>query len=321
MYELPVWNTIGTVYRFIWTERMSWLKFAAVLVALSIVGPFLLLIPTLGLAGVLELISGGEPTAAQETTMGIGLGIVVLVFVVAYIALMITFMVAWHRHYLLDPRASSIRELFVWKRRHWLFFGRCVLLGILAIILFFAAAAVIGPILSPILGIFTGASSQPSFGSQMPTFSAGMFVAPLIFMAVLATVVLFFTCFLLLSLPSAAIEDREITLRNAVRLSKGNRFNMTWVIWFGSFLPFWGIPAVLQIVLLSAAISGHDDAFQQMGAMAEAQSTFTMTVVYPIFSTFFSMLGLAIGVSLLSASFRRLRDNVPLETPPEAPAA
>lgn len=301
MYKLPVWGTISTVYAFIWHERMAWLKFALVVLVLVLIGFVLMMLQVFGLSLVSD--------DAEGNSLGIVLSVLVLLIVLAYAALFLTFTVAWHRHYLLWPEPTSVRELFMWSRRHWVFLGRSLLIGLIGLVAFLAIGAVVATIAGPIF-------SQVIASEPQALFSITTFILLWVIQFVVLVLVLAVLAGLLLSLPAAAIEDSKIGLRNALSLSWGNRGRICGILTVGSLIPFHGTQAIIQVIVLNAIFGGAED---QFNAALEMAASPLLQIGLNFVSFFFSFLGIAIGVSLLTASYQQLRDNVPLEE--ETPVA
>jgi len=301
MYRLPVWGTVCTVYGFIWHERAAWLKFALATLVLVLIGFAIMMLLIYGLS----LIS----VDAEGNGLGIVLFVLIMLFFLAYAALFLTFTVAWHRHYLLWPEPTSVRELFMWSRRHWVFLGRSLLIGLIGLISYFVIGAVVTAIAGPL--IFQAFSSDPQ-----TLFSISTFLGLWIIQLVILVLVLAVLAGMLPSLPAAAIEDWVIGLRKALSLSWGNRWRICGVLILGSLIPFHGIQGIISLVVLNSVFSGAED---QFGAAMEMATSPLFQIGLNFVSFFFSFLGIAIGISLLTASYQQLRDNVPLET--ENPAA
>ena len=301
MYKLPVWGTVSTVYAFIWHERMAWFKFALALLTLVLIGFALMMLQVFGISLLSENAEGNGLVIVL-------LGLIILFFL-AYAALFLTFTVAWHRHYLLWPEPTSVRELFIWSKRHWVYLGRSLLIGLMGLIAFFAAGALILVFAVPLFSLEQGNDPQ-SF------FNIGAFIQLFLIQFATLALVLVVLAAWLPSLPAAAIEDHSIGLRNSMKLTWGNRWRIGGILIVGSFLPFYGLQAFIQILVLNAFFGGSSDPFQ---AAMELAASPLFQIGLNFVSFFFSFLGIAVGVSLVTASYQQLRDNVPLED--ETPAA
>ena len=124
MYKLPVWNTIGEAYRFIWGARGAWVNYA--------LGPILLLsfmrlLLTWLSFGSFDVDATGNASGTFQGVMSPGSNTgFALGFMIVNVAIYVSFAIAWHRHYLLGPEQTSAWELLSWKRRHWVFVGRAI---------------------------------------------------------------------------------------------------------------------------------------------------------------------------------------------------
>lgn len=299
MYKLPVWNTIGDTYRFIWAERGAWLNY--------ILGPVLVLslvsaaMPLLGFNPADTQSHDGIPVAAPIGSFFAVLAVSILLVLIIYIS----FLVAWHRRYLLGAQHSSARELLSWKRRHWVFIGRGIQLIFFTFLIYSIVALIVGLPVSLVVGF--PADGQMNEGT----------IARLISFVVFGWAIMLFVSVWLIGLtlmfPAAAVENRGFGIRKSMALAQRNRWRMFAIFLFGSVLPFFA----LQIVL--ATISFGIMFIVLSGASGTPELPFSVGLLLGIVSMAFYFLGVAIGVSLLSLIYQRLRDNVPPET--ETPSA
>jgi hypothetical protein len=179
----------------------------------------------------------------------------------------------------------------------------------MGLIAFFAAGALILVFAVPLFSLEQGNDPQ-SF------FNIGAFIQLFLIQFATLALVLVVLAAWLPSLPAAAIEDHSIGLRNSMKLTWGNRWRIGGILIVGSFLPFYGLQAFIQILVLNAFFGGSSDPFQ---AAMELAASPLFQIGLNFVSFFFSFLGIAVGVSLVTASYQQLRDNVPLED--ETPAA
>ena len=85
---------------------------------------------------------------------------------------------------------------------------------------------------------------------------------------------------------------------------------MIWVYIFGAILPVFVIQLLLFLALTGTAFMLMPD------ARAAADASFTRELLLSIASNTVYFVGIAIGVSMLSIMYKRLRENVPLENEP-----
>lgn len=298
MYKLPVWGTVSTVYGFIWHERMAWFKFALAILAIVLIGFALMVLQVFGLSVISDDMEGSG--------LGIVLFVLIMLFFLAYAAVFLTFTVAWHRHYLLWPEPTSVRELFMWSRRHWVFLGRSLLIGLIGVISYLVIGGAVSAIAGPF--IFQVFSADPQ-----TLFSIGTFIGLWAIQLIILVLVLALLAGFLPSLPAAAIEDWMIGLGTAMSLSRGNRLRICGVLILGSVFPFHGIQGIISLVVLNSMFSGAED---QIRVAMEMAASPLLQIGLNFVSFFFSFLGIAIGISLLTACYQQLRDNIPLESEP-----
>ncbi|MEP4379134.1 MAG: hypothetical protein ABJ215_14060 [Alphaproteobacteria bacterium] len=289
MYKLPVWQTIKDGLGFIWTEKRAWFDYALIPIIVATAAPMLLGLllvgtPIIGLASEAEINSLFQDLDFMFFA-AIALGVLVSVW------LYVAFAVAWHRRYLLGPQNTSARELIQWSRRHWIFVGR----GVGYFVLLAAAMIPLVFVLNLIL-----ASLIIALGP------AGPVLVPVIVFALFLFVVVQIVG-LSLAFPAAAIEDSELGLIAAWKLARGNRWRMCGIIVFGTIVPTFIIQLILLAIVSAILIA--------VGLTADTSVTPSIAalVIIELVSQAISFLGIAIGVSMLSIMYRRLRDNLPLD--------
>lgn len=298
MYTLQVWETIGDCYRFIWAERRAWFDYVlAPVVAISVI-PLLLMWAFLG---TFQLPLGPNGMPDFETSGGSIVAAMALIWLLMLV-IYVSFAVAWHRRFLLGPDVTSAGELFSWQRRHWAFVWRGVLVALLA----FAIAFAIGFAVSIVLGIV--GSILASGGNS----GAGLFLGGIAWIAM--TLVIFaLMAGPLLVFPATAVEDEEFTIRSGWQIASGNRWRMVGIYLFGAFIPVF----IIQI-LLALALGGGIMAMMDPESADTIHQSFSFGLVLNLISNAIYFLGVAIGVSMLSIMYRRLRDNVTLEQTPKS---
>lgn len=291
-YRLPVFETIGEGYRFLWGARGDWLNYA--------LGPILLvsLVPTL--AGYIAFARMGPD---GERMMGPHMAgpfvLLGLLAVIVIIAVFIAFAVAWHRRYLLGPERTSPREMISWSRRHWVFLGR----GVLYALLTMAVAFAISFVLAIPAAIIFGATMGQQGGNMPMAGGLGALVAWL------ATIVIVSILLIgpLLAFPAAAVEDYDFRLSTGWKVARGNRLRMFAVLFLGAGV----VPLVVQLAV-DFLLAGANLAAFPVSATDAGGTSLTLAFVTSLISQAVYFLGVAVGISLLSIMYRRIRDNVPL---------
>ncbi|MBO6784895.1 MAG: hypothetical protein JJ899_16715, partial [Alphaproteobacteria bacterium] len=221
------------------------------------------------------------------------------------IAVYITFAVAWHRRYLLGPDRTSPRELLTWKGRHWRFIWKGILIALLALLLMF----VLNLLISFPVGLMSGMADpgrmdEANLASSVGIFFAGYFITLLFVMALLAGP--------LLAFPAAAVEDREFGIRAGWRAANGNRWRMVGAYMFGAVIPVMIIQVILLVLLTGGLAMLGITFFPALGG------SISFGIVLNLIINVVYFFGIAIGVSMLSIMYERLRKNVPPEA--EAPS-
>ncbi len=294
MYKLPVWNTIGEAYRFIWAERGAWLNYAAVpfVVIGLLASGYLIFIQNIWGQQLL----GGPPLTPEQLALlpdRFHLGssgafwVAMAAVIVLYYVVYVTFAVAWHRRLLLGPGATSASEIFMWRKRHWQFVLRAVLAALLAMFVAF--------VISFVLGLLLAAIAPSSF---VLGFIVGIIIGLLTTLALVYVAPAF---------PAAAVEDFEIGLKRASDLASGNVWRMWAVFVFGLVIPFVIISIGFEIVLATAL--PPEVWLTSIGLIVLVSVAFQAV----------NFVGAAVGISLLSIMYRRLRDNVELKKKQMAP--
>jgi hypothetical protein len=293
MYKLPVWGTIGDAYRFIWSERRAWLDYA--------LGPILVLtlIPTVISLGVFGTVGFAAPLPApgQSPSHMFGVSAVIAFFAIYFVivATYIAFAVAWHRRYLLGPDATAPREIITWRRRHWRFLLRGIALALLAIFAGTIVAFIVAFPAGAILGTVGGGGAEIAAVRVVPLFITWLLVIAIMGLLFVGP---------LLAFPAAAVEDEGFGIAQGWMISRGNRWRMLAIYLAGSF-----IPALVLNLVLFALVAGLASLIDAPLAEGESPSL-TVAFVGALLTNAVYFLGVAIGVSLLSIMYRRLRDNV-----------
>jgi hypothetical protein len=293
MYKLPVWQTIKDGYSFIWAERRAWLGYALgpiLVIAALLVGIFTILGPNFIADPETFELSIGRGEIAQ-------IGAALAIFMVVNLIVYISFTVAWHRLFLIDSTMTSPRELLTWRKRHWIFLLRLILVALISMIM----AAIIGFLISLPTGIVVGIVGADSAN---PTFGLGALIG--IFFNWLAAIILTYVLLagLLLSFPAAAVEDDEVGFGAGWRMAKGNRWRMFAIVLVGAAIPTFILTLITALVVEGIAL----------GFEVAVGASITVQFVSELFGQAITFLGIAIGVSMLSIIYRRMRDNVPLDT-------
>ena len=297
MYKLPVTATIRETYRFIGAQLSPLVDYAIVPVVFGAVfatflffGAFAQTSGAIDLYGVAvdaEQIAKLPQFASQlPTNVKVMLSFAAAI---AGLALYILFAVAWHRRYLLGPTATSPREIFAWRDRHWRFLGNLILVALIILLAAIVMAVPLYLVLKPLLGSMGSGSADP----------AARILPALIVNIILGIPIALIACRYTLVFPAIAADRAAFGLGQSALLTRGNLWRILGVLFFGFYLPY-GIasagvgelifsPLVLKLWIGSIGLGFVVLMFQQL-------------LLY---------VGVAIGVSALSIIYRKLVDNTP----------
>lgn len=278
-YKLPVFATIADAYRFLGREFGAWFRLAIVPLVIWVAINAAVQLGFLA-GGLFEL--GSDDAIASFALLNIPFAIAYLVNAVV----LFLYAVALHRAVLLGPGAEPATAWLAWRARHWRYLGRGLVTAAVFLIAFVVAATFV-----PAIGTAAGAAG-------VLESAAGQVTLTVIVLLLFAVPTALLICMTLPALPAAAIEDRAVDLAEASNQARGNLWRMSFVFGLGLLLPFW---------LIEAAVRTMGDrmlAADGPGTTPELLVTTALLIV--------NFAGFTAGVALLSAIYRRLRDNVPL---------
>lgn len=302
MYKLPVFSTIGETYRFIGNQFSPLVNYAMIPVLLNSLLATLVTFSSISLAGGY----GGLPNISPEQAAEIprifdalsvqGIFILSLALTIVFCITYILFAVGWHRRYLLGPDATSPLEIFVWRRRHWRFLWKAVLLVIFGVIISLIFSAVL---ILPVSALAGWASGLGTTGSEIALTAVNW---------IISIPILLLYCSVLLAFPAAAVDDLQTGIFRSMTLTRGNLWRMAIVFFIGIYWPFYAASATVSWLINTPTIFSFWSGSIGLGfvAMLIAQSV--------------NFAGLAIGVSALSIMYEKFTDNVSVQTAPEGPA-
>ena len=305
MYKLPVFETIRDTYQFIAAQRSSLVDYTivpvifgslfATLFFISLFSGFTETTETINIYGV--QLDPDQIAKLPPLTNFLPTGMIFflsLVAAAANVALYILFSVAWHRRYLLGPTATSAREIFSWKSRHWRFLGRLILFLLILLLAALIIAIPVFLILSPILRSIGTGPANPS----------ALILPALVVNIILSVPLALLASKLVLVLPAAATDQTDFRFVESTNLTHGNLWRIVLVFFIGLYLPYsissWGIS------LLIVAPSTFELWIGSIGLV------FVVMLVQQIIV----YAGIAVGVSALSIIYRKLVDNVPIPSTP-----
>ena len=122
MKRLEVLPTVSEAYSFVWQQRRDLALLSA---------PIALVLAVAG-----ALLSYFRPVADSDAlTLSVGFILSGIVVAVVNLGGWVVFAVAWHRRCLLPDQGSTVGQELRWQRRHSVFLGRTIVLGLLTVAL------------------------------------------------------------------------------------------------------------------------------------------------------------------------------------------
>tara|TARA_A100001037_G_scaffold270997_1_gene266235 strand:+ start:521 stop:1381 length:861 start_codon:yes stop_codon:yes gene_type:complete len=280
-YKLPVFATIADAYRFLGREFGAWFRLAIVPLIIWVV---------IDASVQLGFLSGGL-FGLQSDHAILAYTLLNAPFVVVYlITVIILFMyaVALHRLVLIGPGSVPGLSWVAWHARHWRYLGRGLVTASVFVIAFIISATFV-----PAIGTAAGTAG-------ILESAAGQVTLTVIVLLLFAVPTALLTCMTLPALSAAAADDDAVDMAEASNQARGNLWRMTFVFGLGLLLPFWLIEVAVRTV--------GDTVIATDGPSAGPELLVTTALLIVNF------VGFTAGVALLSAIFRRLRDNVPLRS-------
>jgi hypothetical protein len=271
---LPVFATWGETYRFVWEQRrLLWTLAVLPIIVISLMAVLGILL----VAGY-RLSMGETSGALAGALVAVTLLIVSLLIVVA---LYFMFMVAWHRVYLVPEETSTAASAYRWGRRQTNF----VLSNLRAVL---AVVSVVPIGLVPYGVIFAVAKAVGGEAGLPPRWLAELAMA---IIALSIPACLFVMARLVLVLPAAAL-DVTAALRRSWDLSRGNAWRLFWAT---------GL-AEIPLVILAKIEEGVRHLFFGEGP----DIPLSVALVTALFRALIFTVQVAVGVTVLSISYRRL---------------
>lgn len=287
LMKLPVFRTVKEAYGFIWYHlREFWLLAIPAIVVVSIAGAvFSWGLWTLsGRPGSFGdyLDSVGNPAGFDFQSFFW----LWLIAAVVFAAVFCMYSVAWHRLYLVPSEAASARSAYRWEGRQTRFLFNYIKVFLLAIPVFVLVAIIVGG-----LGAVIGAASSDA--GSAPESSTLLLVILLVQMFVWLSLGLFYARFSMLFPATAA--DAHMGIREGWRFTKGNGWRLLWIIVLVA-VPIiavtWPINLVISVVAYETGAIG----------------SLTANLIIALIGQFFGFLTIAVGVSALSISYKRISD-------------
>ncbi|MDP6388373.1 MAG: hypothetical protein QF654_00595 [Alphaproteobacteria bacterium] len=195
-------------------------------------------------------------------------------------AIYVMFAVAWHRRYLVPGERMTVWTALRWDARKTRFLLRLIGASVLGLLVMLAPMALVSVGVSTAVHLDGNSSVADSVVASMATGIAGLVLLHLIYGR------------LFLWLPAAAVDD-PTGLRGLWRLGRRNTWRLFWIV-VAVGLPFWFL-AIVSIAMPAFLV----------------EPGLTARLIVHLASQAVGYLGIAITVSALSASYRRLKDAAP----------
>ena len=274
--KLPIFEIVVQAYGFVWAHRTEFWKLAIPAIVIVSISSAVFSWGLWTLFGKAQ--SFGE-YLENSINLEINLKIVDFEsFFWLWLAAMIVFAivfcmysVAWHRLYLVPEEQAIARAAYRWGGRQWRFLFNWVKVFLVMIPPFIVAEIVV-------LGIAFVATAAAFIISQI----------------LLWLVVGWFYARFSMVFPSTAA-DAHMKLREGWRFSKGNGWRLLWIIVFVALpvgIVTWPVNFAVSVLLFGTG----------------AISSLTANLLTALLGQFFGFIGIAVGVSALSISYKRLMD-------------
>ncbi len=286
--KLPIFEIVKQAYGFVWAHRAEFWKLAIpAIVIVSISGAVF----SWGLWTVFGkaqsfgeyLENAANPRIADfQSFFWLWLA-AMIVFAIVFCM----YSVAWHRLYLVPEEQASAGAAYRWGRRQWRFLFNYLKVFLVTIPLFVVAVVAV------VVGAVVVAAVAGAVAARGEETGTGLIVVFVIVTQILLWLVVgwFYARFSML-FPSTAA-DAHMKLREGWRFSKGNGWRLLWIMVFVALpvgIVTWPINFAVSVLLF------------ETGAI----SSLTANLLTALIGQFFGFVGIAVGVSALSISYKRL---------------
>ena len=284
--KLPVIATVSDAYRFVWRDRKSFW-------ALALPGIAILAISTAVFSWSSWLVSGSPDSLEQymdstnlwsESGLPAWFYVIWLVSMVIYLAVLVMYSVAWHRRYLVPGEGLSVWAAYRWHMRQTRFFLIYVKIVLLFIPLLF--------LLVIVLGLIGGATAAIVYSLGVHPDSANAAAIGFAIQIPLWMIIGWFFARVSMLFPATAI-DNQMSVRKGWKFSRKNGWRLYWIIVFVA-IPVWVISWPFSLV------------FSYSGLESGLYGSLTALVLWGFVTQFLAFIGIAVGVSALSISYKRL---------------
>lgn len=279
--KLPVFATVKQAYGFFWVHRSDFWKLALpAIIIVSLSGAIFTWGTWMAYGRAGSFAEYLENAADPEIVDFQSFFVLWLLAFIVFAAVFCMYAVSWHRLYLVPGEDASARGTYRWGGRQWRFLLGYIKVFLIVIPIFIVLAVILGGI-----GGVVGAAAAGGGG-------ATLFVSVLVAQALSWLIVGWFYARFSMLFPAMAA-DAGLKVREAWRLSKGNGWRLLWIIVFVA-LPIaivtWPVNFGISVVLMDSGVI----------------SSLTANLLTALIGQFFAFIGIAVGVSALSISYKLL---------------
>ena len=277
--KLPVFATVIQAYGFFWVRRTDFWRLALpAIIIVSLSGAIFAWGTWMAYGRAGSFAEYLKNAADPEMVDFQSLFVLWLLAVIVFAAVFCMYAVSWHRLYLVPGEDISARGAYRWGGRQWRFLLSYIKVLLIMIPIF--------TVLAVILGGLAGVIAASAGGG------ATLFGSILIAQALSALVVGWYYARFSMLFPAMAV-DAGLKVRDAWRLSKGNGWRLLWIIVFVALpvaIVTWPVNFGISVVLMNSGVI----------------SSLTANLLIALIGQFFAFIGIAVGVSALSISYKLL---------------
>jgi uncharacterized membrane protein YciS (DUF1049 family) len=295
MYKLPIYETLWSVYSFLWRHPKDLVAYATLPILVTTIASIFMATTGVGQSEYFNFLIGylgeGSSEFLNYPILNNGCAGPIIAGTIAIILqafVYITFSLAWSRHYLMGPASSPSRTIFRWRRRHTRYVG----FGIATIVIFLIPFVISIVLLMAVSVVFTDEG-------YLITESGFAFSVLLAIAFIIASA---FTARFWLVFPASTVDDEKISLRRSRRMTKGNM----WRIWFVFWLAV-GIPSTV-------IIGAYAELFFEGPLVSVLQNSVVLLFLVVLIQEIIEFAFLAASMACLAEIYRRFVHNAPAET-------
>ncbi len=278
--KLPVFATIKQAYGFFWVHRSDFCKLALPAIIIVSLSGAIFAWGTWMAYGRAESFAEYLKNAADPEIVDFQSFLVLwLLAAIVFAAVFCMYAVSWHRLYLVPGEDASARGAYRWGRRQWRFLLSYIRVFLIVIPIFIVPVVILDG-----LAVLRAVAA----GGGGATLFVFVFIAPALSWLIAGW---FYARFSML-FPAMAV-DAGLKVRDAWRLSKGNGWRLLWIIVFVALpvaIVTWPVNFGISVVLMDSGVI----------------PSLTANLLTTLIGQFFAFIGIAVGVSALSISYKLL---------------